>query len=261
MRYIDIHAHVFPENVASKAVETLEAYYNMKWSGNGLVSDLAENMNDAGVEKTVIFSTATKAAQVENINNYISGICSSDSRFIGFGTMHPEYENIEREISRFKELGLRGLKLHPDFQQFNIDDPKMFPIYEAIGDSMPILIHVGDENLDYSSPWRLAKVLDRLPHLNVIAAHLGGYTRWDEAKECLIGKKKLYLDVSSCFHRMSFAEGREIVKLHGAENILFASDYPAVSQKSAIESVYAMHLSDEENELIFYKNASSLLGI
>lgn len=261
MRYIDIHAHVFPENIASKAVTSLEAYYNFKWGGNGLLSDLGASMEESGVEKSVIFSTATKVTQVDSINNYISGLCSSDSRFIGFGTMHPDYSDIRGAIARFRELGLRGLKLHPDFQQFDIDDPRMFKIYEEIGDTMPILVHLGDENVDYSAPRRLARVLDAMPELNVIGAHFGGYCRWEEAEKYLIGKRKLYLDPSSCFHKMSYEEGRRIVRAHGAEHILFASDYPAVRQKKAIEDVMKMQLTQEENELIFYKNACKLLGI
>ena len=261
MKYIDIHAHVFPDNVAPKVVSQLEDYYKMTWLGSGVVSDLIKSMEEADISRTVIFSTATKPTQVVTINEYISTLCRADERFTGFGTMHPDFPDVEEEIARFGSLGLKGLKLHPDFQQFNIDDPKMDRIYRAVGSSMPILVHVGDENFDYSSPIRLARVLDRMPELVFIAAHFGGYSRWEEAKKYLLGRKNLYIDTSSCFHKISHAEGREMVRLHGADKVLFASDYPAVRATHAIDDILKMELTEEENELIFYKNARKLLGI
>lgn len=261
MKYTDVHAHVFPDDVAPKVVEQLEGYYKMHWHGNGTFADLNKSIDEAGIGRTVIFSTATKPTQVETINNYISSLCRDNNRFIGFGTMHPDYQDIEKEIARFPLLGLKGLKLHPDFQGFNIDDPRMFPIYKAVGSSMPILIHVGDENSDFSAPRRLAAVLDAMPDLVFIAAHFGGYCRWEEAKEYLIGRRNLYIDTSSCFHKFSFEFGRELTRLHGADRVLFASDYPAVRQSEAVEHILKMELTPEENEMIFHLNAEKLLGI
>ena len=261
MKYIDVHAHVFPDDVAPKVVAQLEGYYKMKWHGNGTFADLNKSIEESAVVKTVIFSTATKPTQVETINNYISSLCKSSDKFIGFGTMHPDYPDVEQEIARFSSLGLKGLKLHPDFQAFNIDDPKMFRIYEAVGSKMPILIHTGDENSDFSAPRRLAAVLDRMPELVFIAAHFGGYCQWEEAKKHLIGRKNLYIDTSSCFHKISFEEAKELTRLHGADRVLFASDYPGVRQNEAIQHILQMGLTPEENELIFCKNAEKLLGI
>ena len=256
-----MHAHVFPENVASKVVSQLEQYYNMTWQGSGVVPDLIQSIEAAGVSKTLIFSPATKPTQVSVINDYISSLCRNDERFIGFGTVHQDFQDIEQEIARFSSLGLRGLKLHPDFQQFYIDDPRMDRIYRAVGSTMPILIHVGDENFDHSAPERLARVMDRMPEIVFIAAHFGGYCRWDDAKKYLFGRENLYIDSSSCFHKISYAECRELVRLHGADKVLFASDYPAMLPANAIEGILKMELTPQENELIFYKNAEKLLGI
>lgn len=261
MKYIDLHAHIFPENIAAKVVNQLEGYYKMKWQGNGLLSDLLQSIDKAEVNRTVIFSSATKPTQVTAINDYISSLCARYKEFCGFGTMHPDVPDIEQEISRFSSLGLRGLKLHPDFQQFYIDEPRMDRIYRAVGSKMPILLHVGDENSDFSAPERLARVIDRMPEVVFIAAHFGGYCSWDAAKKHLLGKRNVYVDTSSCFHKISHAEGREMVRLHGADKVLFASDYPAKHALQAIEDVLKMELTEEENRLIFYKNAEKLLGI
>lgn len=261
MKYIDIHAHVFPENVASKVISQLEEYYNVKWQGSGVFSDLVKSIEEGNVNRTLIFSTATKPEQVTAINDYISSLCRSDERFYGFGTIHPDFPEIEQEFDRFPSLGLRGLKLHPEFQQFHIDEPRMERIYRAVGSRMPILVHMGDENYDYSAPERLAKVMDRMPELVFIAAHFGGYCRWDEAKKYLFGRENLYIDTSSCFQRISYAEGREMIRLHGADKVLFASDYPMTRAAKAIDDVLKMELTQEENQLIFYKNAEKLLGV
>ena len=261
MKYIDVHTHVFPDNVAVKVVSQLEEYYKLTCQGSGDFADLIKNIEEGNLAKTVIFSTATKPAQVVTINDYIASLCKTDERFIGFGTLHPDFPDIVNEIARFKSLGLKGLKLHPDFQQFYIDDPKMDIIYETISSTMPILIHVGDENLEYSAPERLAKVMDKYPDVVFIGAHFGGYCRWETAKKCLFGRRNLYIDTSSCFGKISYSQGREMVRLHGADRVLFASDYPAQRTKQSIQDVLNMELTLEENELIFYKNAERLLGL
>ena len=261
MRDIDIHAHVFPENVASKVVSQLEAYYDLKWQGSGVFPDLVKSVEEAGISRSVIFSPATKPTQVIAINDYIASLCRQDERFYGFGTIHPDFPDIEKEIDRFASLNLRDLKLHPEFQEFYIDDPKLDRIYRAVGNRMPILIHMGDENFDYSAPERLAKVMDRMPELVFIAAHFGGYCRWDEAEKYLFGRENLYIDTSSCFHKISYAEGRKMIRLHGADKVLFASDYPMTRAAKAIDDVLKMELTEEENQLIFYKNAEKILKI
>lgn len=262
MKYevIDVHSHIFPDNIAERVIDYLEGYYHFKWGGTGTVDDLLKSMDSGGVGRSVVFSSATKSSQVEAINTFIGSVCAKYSRrFIGFGTVHPDYPDFGREFERMKGLGLCGIKIHPDFQQFNIDAPEMLRIYDVIGDSMPILFHVGDRNTDFSSPRRLAHVLDEMPYLRVVGAHLGGYSVWEEAWKYLIGRD-LRLDISSVFPHISYEEGRRMVLAHGLERVLFASDYPAVRHDRAVEDVLAMGLSEVENEMIFHKNAERMLG-
>lgn len=261
MRYFDTHAHIFPDKVAAKVVATLENYYHMKWSGDGSVGDLTASMERNHVERAVILSCATKPEQVCAINDYLHSVQRSDpQRFCAIGTLHPDYPKVLQELERFPALGLRGVKLHPDFQHIYIDEPKMFPVYEAIENSgLPILIHVGDERTDFSSPWRLARVLDRFPDLKVIAAHLGGYSDWDGAWKHLVGRN-LWFDTSSALWRLPVDEARRLAHAHGADKLLFGSDYPAVHHEQAIADVLALEFSEAENELIFYRNAEKLFG-
>ena len=260
MKYIDVHTHVFPAKIAEKAVRFLETYYHHQWNGGGSPEDLLAAVNAAGVEKTVIFSCATKPEQVTAANDFLQAIqLAHPDRFAAFGTIHPDFSGVEKEIERIRTMGLKGLKIHPDFQGIYINEPKMNRIYEAAGD-LPLTIHMGDKKGDFSSPWRLAEVLDRFPHLTVIAAHFGGYSQWDDARRHLVGRD-VYFDTSSTLWELDAAKARQMVLDHGADKILFGSDYPASRPAEAIADVLTMGLPDEINEQIFYLNAKRLLNL
>ncbi len=261
MDYLDFHAHVFPAEIAEKVIRQLETYYGCQWNGSGECGDLRASMREAGVARCVVFSCATKPEQVTHINDYLASLGErfADS-FIPFGTLHPKFSAFKSEIARIRRLGLRGLKFHPDFQQFNIDSPEMLRIYEEVGDSLPMLFHIGDPNSDFSSPRRLARVLDLMPGLRIVAAHFGGYEQWEEARRRLVGRD-LWLDISSSIGRLSVAEARKMVRSHGIDRMLFASDYPAVRHRRAIADARSLGLSAEENEKLFHLNAEKLLGL
>lgn len=255
-RVIDFHAHVFPEEVAEKAVRHLEEHYKLKIHHTGLLEDLLQSALQENVELLVVHSTATSPSQVENINNWIASIAVD--RVVGFGTLHPDYPHYERELDRIKELGLKGIKFHPDFQGFDIDDPKMWPVYRTIGSRFPVLFHTGDENLEHSSPKKLSRVLESFPELRVIAAHLGGYSRWEEAREYLIGKN-LYLDTSSSLWKLEPEEAAEIIRSHGVDRVLFGTDYPIASHREELLRFEKLPLTEEEKETILWENARRLL--
>lgn len=263
MKYVDVHNHIFPHEIAAKVVKALEDYYGYHWEGSAEVDDLIAGCRAAGVGRCVVFSSATKPEQVPHINDYISKVCSEHpDLFIGFGTLHPDYPDVAAEAYRIRQLGLRGIKFHPDFQRFAIDDPAALPMYAAAKDDLVMLFHVGDAHSDLSSPRRLAHVLELFPQAKIIGAHLGGYMCWPDAEKYLVGKN-LYLDVSSTLMtgKISVAEVRKMVLAHGVDKVLFASDYPAVHQSQAIDDVRALGLSLEDEEKIFHLNAEKLLKL
>lgn len=260
MKYFDIHAHIFPEKIAAKVVSTLEDFYNFTWDGTGTVADLLANMDKASVERAVIFSCATKPEQITAANTFLRDIRQQyPERFCAFGTIHPDHPDIDGVLKQIKDFGLRGIKLHPDFQQIYIDEPAMMRVYEKLDSSLPLIIHMGDPRTDFSSPYRLARVLERFPQLTVIAAHLGGYREWDQAWKHLVGKN-VFFDTSSSLSFMPEEEAVKIIRAHGVEKILFASDYPACDHIKAVENVIKLGLSPQENEQIFHLNAERILG-
>ncbi|NLX63172.1 MAG: amidohydrolase [Clostridiaceae bacterium] len=257
-KIIDFHAHVFPEEIAEKAVNHIGNHYKVPMHGKGILPDLVKSAEKSGIDHIVIHSTATKASQVKSINDWIASHTSE--KLIGFGTLHPDMADAEDEIERIIALKLKGIKLHPDFQGFNADDPKMYKIYSLIENRLPVLIHCGDARLDNSSPRRIANVLDKFPGLTIIAAHLGGHSKWRESMECLVGRN-LYMDTSSAIRYMDIDFAMRLIKEHGTKKIVFGTDYPIVYQAEELEVFYKLDLSETERKDILYNNAAEILGL
>lgn len=256
-KVIDVHTHIWPEKLAPRAVSHVGDYYSYEMHGKGTFADLKESTANAGVEYFVIHSSALKASQVEDVNTTAASYITD--KIAGFGSLHPEYTDFEKEIDRIISLGLRGIKLHPDFQFFNIDDKRMYGAYEIIASKgLPVLFHMGDVNYDYSSAKRLLKVMNDFPSLICIGAHMGGHLKWDEAKEYLIGKN-LYLDSSSTARRLPPEELKKLIRAHGADKILFGTDYPIERHADALKHFLSLGLTEEENKKILFDNAWNLI--
>jgi uncharacterized protein len=257
---IDFHAHIFPEKVAKKATEAIGRYYDIKMTGNGTASGLILEGKKIGVKKYIVHSTATIPAQVEVINDFIGQICVQYPSFVGFGTLHPGFKNHDAEMDRIISAGMKGIKLHPEFQHYSIDDDLMMAVYKAVAGRLPILMHVGDEKKDSSSPARLRRILDRFPDLVVIAAHLGGYRVWQESRNLLVGTK-VFFDTSSTLAFLKPDEACDIIRSHGADRVLFGTDYPMWTHQDELSRFMQLPLSDDEREKILWKNAAKLLKI
>lgn len=257
---IDSHAHIFPDKIAERAADGIGGFYNLKTQFDGTLKALLEQGTAAGVDRFLVHSVATVPEQVQSINNYIAGsVARNSDRLIGFGAMHPDYNDIEGEIERIISLGLKGIKLHSDFQRFNIDDKRAFPIYEAAQGRLPILFHVGDPRYDYSSPERLLKVTKLFPKLTVIGAHLAGWTMWDRGAE-LLSDSGIYADCSSSLYALSPEHAAELIRRFGADRVLWGTDYPMWSAAEELERFNKLPLNAQEREGILSGNLLRLLG-
>lgn len=260
MRIIDAHCHIFPEKIAEKAVESIGRYYGMKMRCKGTVRALLESGERIGVEKYVVLSSATRVEQVEPINNFIAEVSAQNDKLIGFGTLHPDIRDKDAAVDELLSLKLRGIKLHPEFQNFSISDPGVTEIFRAAEGRLPLLIHLGDENKRTSSPDKLARVLDAFPNLVVIGAHLGGYSMWDEAMEHLMGRN-LYLDTSSSLFKLESDKAADIIRRHGVEKVLFGTDFPMWGHEDELQRFDRLALTGEERELILGGNAMRLFNM
>ena len=182
---IDAHTHIFPEKISVKASESIGEFYHMPMFSAGSSEKLLESGRKIGVSRYLVCSTATVPHQTGAINKFIHTECEKHPEFFGFGTLHPNMKDMGEELEKVLSQGLHGIKIHPDFQKFNIDDSKAFEMYAMLEGKLPILVHMGDDRYEYSRPSRLVRVLKNFPRLEVIAAHFGGYRRWEEARDVL----------------------------------------------------------------------------
>jgi predicted TIM-barrel fold metal-dependent hydrolase len=197
--------------------------------------------------------------QVKRINDYVSNVIKAHDELVGFGTLHPKLSDIDQEVERIISLGLKGIKLHPEFQGFTINEEDMMPLYSAIEGKLPVLIHMGDENRDSSSPVRLSGILDRFPRLVVIAAHFGGYQMWKESSECLIGRN-VFMDTSSSLAYLEPERAVDMIRRHGVHKMLFGSDYPMWDHTEELERFLQLELTEQERRAILYDNGYRLLN-
>lgn len=254
---IDFHTHAFPEKIVSGAVSHLENHYGIKIEQSGRLEGLLQAMEKAGVEKAVFFNVATKPSQVEQANKWI--LEHASEKLIPFGTLHPEDPAWQQRLEEIAPK-VHGIKFHPDFQGFYPDEKAYWPLYESIfALGLPILFHAGDETLPYATPQRLAKVVAAFAGNNIILAHMGGYSRWDEVEQCLLGKD-VYFDTSSISWRLEPKRIWELIRRHGAQRILFGTDYPVSSYARELAWIRG-EATEEEAELILHKNAERLLGL
>ncbi|HEY1405793.1 MAG TPA: amidohydrolase family protein, partial [Spirochaetota bacterium] len=224
---IDSHVHIFPDKIASKAVQAIGEYYDIQMAASGTVNDLLSRGNKIGVKRYIVHSSATTVAQVRVINDFIVREVSAHEELIGFGTLHPQQseEGIVSELARITAHNLLGIKLHPEFQGFSISDENMLPLFRAAEGKLPLLIHMGDPQKDSSHPGDLVRIIDAFPDLTIIAAHLGGYRMWEDSIRHLVGKN-IYLDTSSALFFLGADAAIEIIRAHGIDRVLFGTDYP-----------------------------------
>lgn len=269
-KIFDAHTHVYPEKIAEKAIANLGGFYNYEVEKSGTFDDLCACSAENGVCGFLLLTVATNARQVPKINDY-AALCLKTAKERGFssaafGGIHQDMTDSEKEaeVTRCKEMGISGFKIHPDIQEVYIDDRSMYPFYEMLcANDLPITFHMGDCRAQYpfSHPARLLRILNDFPRLRVIAAHFGGYTVWDEAVELLAGREGLKFDSSSSLSYMATEKAEKIIGKLGAENIMFGTDSPSLGIEGELERFRRLSLTGKEKEIILWNNAAEFLKI
>lgn len=251
MAIYDIHAHIYPDAIAPRAVEAVGHFYgNAPIQGSGTARQLLSQVKCTPITKVVVHSVATTAHAVTSINNFIAEQCRTHPEFIGFMAMHQDFPDPEGEIDRALGMGLRGLKLHPDTQGVAVDDPRMMHIFELAEGRLPVIVHTGDFRFDFSSPHRLVNVLRAFPNLTIDAAHFGYWSccdrGWDGLREEAERNPNLFVDCSSSLYALGQRHFVELVRLWGADRVMFGSDYPMWNPAEEYRLVNESGLSDDE---------------
>ncbi len=263
MEVIDIHTHIFPDGLAETAISHVEAEANTTAFLDGTAADLRGSMKEAGIARSVQQPVATKPSQVPGINRWAADLLDGD--IMSFGGMHPAYGDWEDELRRMKAAGLRGYKLHPEYQKFYPDDPALFPLYDLTQElGLIILFHTGEDFAIkppcYSTPYRMRNVLKTFPFLRMIYAHMGGWRLWDDVERLIIGEE-VYLETSFTMGYISDDRFVNMVRDHDPQRVLFGTDSPWKSQKDELDRLLTLPFTDAEKELILSTNAKRLLEL
>ncbi|MBQ9155805.1 MAG: amidohydrolase family protein [Eubacterium sp.] len=280
---IDFHTHTFPDKIAAKTVHHLSTVSHSRPWTDGSISALSSSMKKAGIDYSINLPVATNVGQVEKLNQTM--IRNQEdmlkSGVITLGCMHPAYENYRDQLKILKDNGIKGIKLHPAYQEVDLDDINMMHVIDAASElDMIVLIHAGIDigifDHDYSSVKHILKVIDQIHPPKFVLAHMGGWACWDDVERDLAGAP-VWLDTGFAIGPIERAEGdptppyipsnlshEDFVRLcrkHGTDRILFATDSPWADQKDYVDRVKSMPFTDIEMEHIFSGNALELLGM
>ena len=262
MTIIDTHAHIYPDKIALKAAASIGEFYNIPMDLDGTLGTLLERGGAAGISRFLVHSVAVTWERAAAINDFIArSVAAHPDRLIGFGSMHPDHPEMEKELDRMLSLGLRGVKLHPDFQHFCLDDPAAVRLFEAMAErKLPLLVHTGDKRYPYSQPERMARALDKVPQLRAICAHLGGWSVWSDAWKILAGRGNVWVDCCSSLYALEPEEAVKVIHRYGADRVFFGTDYPMWKPDEELARFMALPLTDAEREQILHLNFERFIG-
>jgi predicted TIM-barrel fold metal-dependent hydrolase len=259
---IDAHCHIWPDHIAAAVLAGRPAGLDARHDGT--VDGLRRTMDAAGIDRAVCLGVAHAARTVPRTNEFIGSL--DRARFVPFGTVHPDLPAADN-LRSLQDNGITGVKLHPLFQDLSLADPRVVSLLAVLADAGIIVItHVGaggDAGAnDRGSPAALRALLDAVPGLRLIACHFGGYHRLDEAEDLVVGSRAV-LETSwpPTTGGLDQARVRDIIARHGADRVVYGSDWPMTDPAAEIAAVRALGLPDREEAAILGGNLAALLGI
>jgi len=261
MKIFDMHVHIFPDKLADRAVSAIGNFYeNFNMECDGRLETAIRVMDEAGITRCAAHSVATSPHQVDHINDFVMEAHRRyPDRILPFAAMHPDLPDPRATAEGILARGFRGVKVHPEIQGFNIDDPAVLDMLAPFEGKIPVLTHCGDYRYDNSCPDRLKHVKRVFPNLTLICAHLGGWTVWREAARQMIGED-VYVDTSSALFAMTPGEATRIIRGYGIERALYGTDFPMWSPVGELKRFDRLDLTEDEREKILWTNHLRLFG-
>jgi uncharacterized protein len=259
---IDAHAHVWPDRIAEIALSA-NRLPELVARGDGTVGGLTDDMSRSGVSVSCCLGIANEARHVDRVNEFVSDLVAPGR--IGFGTVHVDLSP-EENVASLRRHGVTGVKIHPLFQDFALDDPRLWAILEAIGSEFAIITHVGAGGTpranSLSSPRMIRDIVKQFPDLRLMACHFGGYKILDDAEE-LLGGVDVVLETSwpPSLATLQPDRVRRLIQRHGAERVVFGSDWPMTSPTEEIQAIDRLGLGDDEVKSVLGGTMARLLGV
>lgn len=280
---VDIHTHVFPEKIAASTVKKLELLSHTRSFSDGSAAGLCASMDRAGVDACLVLPVATNPHQVPHVNDSSARMndLGAETGIYSLGCIHPDFDGYREELSRIAALGLKGIKLHPEYQGTDFDDIRYLRILDRCGELGLIVIShagldVGFPGKDNCSPGMVLRALKQVGPVKLVLAHMGGWRQWEQVEE-LLWDTQVSIDTSYAlgaiaplddgYYRpeelplMGEDQFMGMVRKFGAERVLFGTDSPWDDQAEALKRLRALPLEPWELEAILGGNAQKLLGL
>ena len=260
---IDFHTHAFEDALAAKAIPFLEQEGNIKAFTDGRAASLVASMDRAGIDRSVVCPIATKPSHFDGIRRWAREVRAAFPRLEMLLSIHPDDPEALANVDQTADEGFRGLKFHPYYQRFVLDDERLFPLYERVAARGLIAVFHTGFDMAYpldrvADPVRVRRVIDTFPTLKFVATHLGGWRDWEESRRHLIGRP-VYIETSYCLHEMPAEEARAMILAHPPERILFGTDSPWADQAQELARWRALDLPEDRLAAALGKNAARLL--
>src|SRR5262245_16574795 len=276
---VDVHTHVgeYPRHISEKfASEAREAWPEVTLGGT-----LDEHYRDAldGVDAAIVLAFNAPAAGFVVPNDYVAAYVARDpARLVGFGAVHPHDPGALDELERFRELGLRGCKLCPIYQDVDPLGPEFLAVCAALERlELPMLIHQGTTfsragSLLQARPALLDAIALRHPKLTIVIAHMG-HPWFDEAIQVVRRHPRVYADVSALGSRRWLLYNALVaaVEYRVADKLLFGTDFPFFTARQTIDGLRSLAgtpfggslpaIDEDVIEGIVHRPSLELLGI
>ena len=260
---IDFHTHYYPDKIVERAMFNAGKFLKSPPATDGTRSGLIKSMQEAGIDYSLALPMANTPDNVRGVNRWAQ--LNNQPPVFLLGSIHPRTEKPAEMLAQIAAMGLKGIKMHPEYQDFRFEDESLFPIWEAcIENNLFVLTHAG-EDIAFSAPYRsdpnrLKAFHTRFKGLKLVLAHLGSWGMWNQVEEFLVGLP-VYLDLAFTLGEIPDEQLVRIIRKHGAERVLFGTDSPWCDQKKSLEYFRHLPLTDREKDLILGLNAAQLLGI
>jgi len=282
MRIIDLHCYPgteewFQASIAHYA-EALTEYWGRPFvprSEEELVGELASS----GVEAVLVaFDAETVTGRAPCTNDYVAGLRDTHPAHIAgaWGSVDPWKGAIAiREAERaVKELGVIGFHFHPIAGDFDMDDPRFYPLWDAIaGLGVAIMVDTGTTGVGARMPGGGGRRLKRarpfpalddlavdFPQLTIIAAH-PAWPWTDEMIAIALHKANVYWELSGWGPEYFPDALKHDIPRRLQDKVMFGSDYPSVSFTRTLDAWSGLGFRDEILEKVFHANAERVLGV